>query len=132
MINEYVQKIMRNGITHFAEQLEKSTADIQILILWDEENQQVKYKKMVRQGESVFVNFNDILNVKFDLLNRELICNNFIHNTLKKYSKEFSCEMSNLFVIIYLLEDEEQDIRLYLYRNSEAIKEIELEEILST
>jgi hypothetical protein len=40
--------------------------------------------------------------------------------------------MSNLFVIIYLLEDEEKDIRLYLYRNSDAIKEIELEEILSS
>lgn len=132
MINEYVQKIMRNGITNFAEQLEKPTSDVQILILWDEENQQVKYKKMIRNSESVFVNFNEILNVKFDLLNREMMCNNFIHNTLKKYSKEFSCDMSNLFVIIYLLEDEEKDIRLYLYRNSEALKEIELEEILSS
>jgi hypothetical protein len=132
MINEYVEKIMRNGITHFAEQLQKPTADIQILILWDKDTESVKYKKMIRGGESVYVKFNEILNVKFDLMGREGICGNFIANTLRKYSKEYSCEMSELFVVIYLLEEEEKDIRLFLYRNTEAIKEIELEEILST
>lgn len=131
MINEYVEKIMRNGITHFAEELQKPTADIQILILWDKDSGSVKYKKMIRGGESVYVKFNDILNVKFDLMNRENICGSFISNTLKKYSNEFSCDMSQLFVVIYLLEDEEKDIRLFLYKNSEAVKEIELEEILS-
>ena len=55
MINEYVEKIMRNGITHFAEQLQKPTADIQILILWDKDSESVKYKKMVRGSESVYV-----------------------------------------------------------------------------
>ena len=132
MINEYVEKIMRNGITHFAEQLQKPTADIQILILWDKDTESVKYKKMIRGGESVYIKFNEILNVKFDLMGREGICGNFITNTLRKYSKEYSCEMSELFVVIYLMEEEEKDIRLFLYRNSEAIKEIELEEILST
>jgi hypothetical protein len=132
MINEYVEKIMRNGITHFAEQLQKPTADIQILILWDKDSDSVKYKKMVRGSESVYVKFNEILNVKFDLMNREAICGNFITNTLKKYSNQFSCEMSHLFVVIYLMEEEEKDIRLFLYKNTEAIKEIELEEILST
>jgi len=131
MINEYVEKIMRNGITHFAEQLQKPTADIQILILWDKDTESVKYKKMIRGGESVYVKFNEILNVKFDLMGREGICGSFIANTLRKYSKEYSCEMSELFVVIYLLEEEEKDIRLFLYRNTEAIKEIELEEILS-
>lgn len=131
MINEYVEKIMRNGITHFAEQLQKPTADIQILILWDKDTESVKYKKMIRGGESVYIKFNEILNVKFDLMGREGICGNFITNTLRKYSKEYSCEMSELFVVIYLLEEEEKDIRLFLYRNAEAIKEIELEEILS-
>jgi hypothetical protein len=132
MINEYVEKIMRNGITHFAEQLQKPTADIQILILWDNDSDSVKYKKMVRDSESAYIKFNEILNVKFDLMNREAICGNFITNTLRKYSNEFSCEMSHLFVVIYLMEEEEKDIRLFLYRNSEAIKEIELEEILSS
>lgn len=131
MINEYVEKIMRNGITNFAEQLKKSTADIQILIVWDKNLEGVKYKRMIRGEESVFIKFNEILNVKFDLMGREAICGNFIENTIRKYSHQFSCEMSDLFVVIYLMEEEEKDIRLFLYKNSEAIKEIELEEILS-
>jgi len=66
------------------------------------------------------------------MMNREAICGNFITGTLQKYSKELSCEMSNLFVVIYLVDDEEKDVRLWLYKNSDAIKEIELEEILSS
>jgi hypothetical protein len=132
MINEYVENIMRKGITQFAEKLDRPTADVQILIMWDDEKNEVKYKKMVRESESVFVTFNEILNVKFDLMNREGLCGNFIGNTLKKYSKEFDCEMSKLFVVIYLIEDEEKDVRLFLYKGSEALKEIELEEILSS
>ena len=80
---------MRNGITHFAKQLNKPTADVQILILWDAEENTIKYKKMVRECESDFVKFNEILNVRFDLMNREAICNNFIANTLKKYAIQF-------------------------------------------
>ena len=130
MINDYVEKIMRDGITHFAEELQKPTTDVQILILWDKDTETVKYKKMIRGGESVYVKFKEILNVKFDLMGREAICGGFISNTLQKYAKEFSCEMSQLFVVIYLLENEEKDIRLFLYRGADAIKEIELEEIL--
>jgi hypothetical protein len=87
---------------------------------------------MVQGEKSEVVTFNQILNVRFDMMNREAICGNFITGTLQRYSKELSCEMSNLFVVIYLVDDEEKDVRLWLYKNSDAIKEIELEEILSS
>jgi hypothetical protein len=135
MINEYVEKIMRNGIVHFAEQLERPTNEVQILIIWDSETNEVRYKRMVRDGESVYVKFNDILNVKFDLMNREAICGSFIHSTLKKYASEYDCEMSNLYVVIYLVESDayqdENDVKLFLYKNSLPLKNIELNEILS-
>jgi hypothetical protein len=90
---------------------------------------------MVQGEKSEVVTFNQILNVRFDMMNREAICGNFITGTLNRYSKELSCEMSNLFVIIYLTEtngnEDEKDVRLFLYKNSEPIKEIELEEILN-
>jgi hypothetical protein len=132
MITEYVEKIMRNGINNFSQELSKSPQDVQILIYWDAEEEKPKYKKMVQGEKSEVVTFNQILNVRFDMMNREAICGNFITGTLQKYSKELSCEMSNLFVVIYLVEDEEKDVRLFLYKNSDAIKEIELEEILSS
>jgi hypothetical protein len=132
MITEYVEKIMRNGINNFSQELNKSPKEVQILIFWDAEEEKPKYKKMVQGEKSEVVTFNQILNVRFDMMNREAICGNFITGTLQKYSKELSCEMSNLFVVIYLVDDEEKDVRLCLYKNSEAIKEIELEEILSS
>jgi len=132
MITEYVEKIMRNGINNFSQELNKSPQEVQILIFWDAEEEKPKYKKMVQGEKSEVVTFNQILNVRFDMMNREAICGNFITGTLQKYSKELSCEMSNLFVVIYLVDDEEKDVRLCLYKNSEAIKEIELEEILSS
>jgi ABC-type sulfate transport system substrate-binding protein len=132
MITEYVEKIMRNGINNFSQELNKSPQEVQILIFWDAEEEKPKYKKMVQGEKSEVVTFNQILNVRFDMMNREAICGNFITGTLQKYSKELSCEMSNLFVVIYLIDDEEKDVRLWLYKNSDAIKEIELEEILSS
>lgn len=132
MITEYVEKIMRNGINNFSQELNRSPQEVQILICWDAEEEKPKYKKMVQGEKSEVVTFNQILNVRFDMMNREAICGNFITGTLQKYSKELSCEMSNLFVVIYLVDDEEKDVRLCLYKNSEAIKEIELEEILSS
>jgi ABC-type sulfate transport system substrate-binding protein len=132
MITEYVEKIMRNGINNFSQELNKSPQEVQILIFWDAEEEKPKYKKMVQGEKSEVVTFNQILNVRFDMMNREAICGNFITGTLQKYSKELSCEMSNLFVVIYLVDDEEKDVRLWLYKNSDAIKEIELEEILSS
>lgn len=132
MITEYVEKIMRNGINNFSQELSKSPQEVQILIFWDAEEEKPKYKKMVQGEKSEVVTFNQILNVRFDMMNREAICGNFITGTLQRYSKELSCEMSNLFVVIYLVEDEEKDVRLFLYKNSDAIKEIELEEILSS
>jgi hypothetical protein len=132
MITEYVEKIMRNGINNFSQELNKSPQEVQILIFWDAEEDKPKYKKMVQGEKSEVVTFNQILNVRFDMMNREAICGNFITGTLQKYSKELSCEMSNLFVVIYLIDDEEKDVRLCLYKNSDAIKEIELEEILSS
>jgi hypothetical protein len=135
MITEYVEKIMRNGINNFSQELNKSPQEVQILIFWDAEEEKPKYKRMVQGEKSEVVTFNQILNVRFDMMNREAICGNFITGTLNRYSKELSCEMSNLFVIIYLTEtngnEDEKDVRLFLYKNSEPIKEIELEEILN-
>ena len=123
---------MRNGINNFSQELNKSPQEVQILIFWDANEEKPKYKRMVQGEKSEVVTFNQILNVRFDMMNREAICGNFITGTLQRYSKELSCEMSNLFVVIYLVDDEEKDVRLCLYKNSDAIKEIELEEILSS
>jgi hypothetical protein len=131
MIQEYVEKIMRDGINNFAVKHEKTIDEVQILISWNEDEQKPNYKKMIQGEGSIPVTFNQILDVRFDMMNREAICGSFITKTLERFSKELSCMMSNLFVVIYLVAtDEGEDVKLHLYRGSEAIKEIILEEIL--
>lgn len=133
MITEYVEKIMRNGINHFSQELSKSNQEVQLLIFWDAEEEKPKYKKLVQGSKSEVVSFNEILNVRFDMMNREGICGGFITKTLEKFSKELGCEMSELFIVIHLESSEEiEDVKLHLYKNTEAVKEIELEEILNT
>jgi len=131
MIQEYVENIMRNGINNFANNHQKSIDETQILIYWNEEEQRPNYKKMLIGEGSIPVTFNQILDVKFDMMNREAICGSFITKMLDRYSKELNCTMASLFVIIFLDEsDESDDVKLHLYKGSQPIKEIKLEEIL--
>jgi hypothetical protein len=131
MIQEYVENIMRNGINNFAGKHNKTIDEVQILISWNDEEQKPNYKKMIQGEGSIPVTFNEILDVRFDMMNREAICGSFITKTLDRFSKELACMMSNLFVVIYLVDTQEgEDVKLHLYRGSEAIKEINLEEIL--
>ena len=88
---------------------------------------------MVKGDKSQIVSFNEILDVKFDLMNREMICGNFITKTLERYSKSLKCEMNELFIIIHLepSDDEEELVKLHLYQKQMLVEEIELEKILA-
>ncbi len=132
MLSEYVEKIMRNGITNFAKQATRSEQEVQLLITWDDANQSPKYKKLVNGLPSEEVTFNQILNVKFDMLNRAAIVGQFITTTLDRYSKELNCMMNQAYVLISLEKtgEEEDELKLYLYRGKEQIKELELEQLL--
>lgn len=132
MIQGYVEKIMRNGIANFAQQDKKSLTEVQLLVLWDAQEEKVKYKKMVRDQANEEVTFNQILNVKFDMMNREAICGNFISKTLDKYAQELNAPKSHLFVVIYLSSNDENnnELLLQLYNGGTSVKEIKLEEIL--
>ncbi len=131
MITEYVEKIMRNGINHFSQELAKSNQEVQLLIFWDAQEEKPKYKKLVQGSKNEIVSFNQILNVRFDMMNREGICGNFIAKTLDNFSKELSCEMTELFIIIHLEPSEDiEDVKLHLYKGQKLIQELDLEQIL--
>jgi len=132
MLVEYVEKIMRNGISHFAKEASKSEQEVQLLITWDEANECPKYKKLIQGQPSEDVTFNQILNVKFDMLNRAAIVGQFITKTLDRYSKEFEYPMNRVFVLISLerISEDEDELNLYLYRGMEQVKKLDLEQLL--
>jgi hypothetical protein len=131
MITDYVEKIMRNGIDHFSKELSKSNQEVQLLIFWDAEEEKPKYKKLVQGSSNEIVSFNQILNVRFDMMNREGICANFISKTLERFSKQLECPMTELFIVIHLEPNEDvDDVKLHLYKKQNLIQELDLEQIL--
>jgi len=131
MLTEYVEKIMRNGINHFSEELKKSNQEVQLLIFWDAEEEKPKYKRLVQGSPSEVVTFNQILNVRFDMMNREGICGNFITSTLQRFSQGLNCAMTELFIVINLEPSEDiENVKLHLYQKQILIQELDLEQIL--
>ena len=135
MINEYVEDIMRNSIMRFAEQHGKREDEAQLLISWDDEKENPKYKKIVFGESNQEVELHEVLGTKKNIFNKpkEAMIDNFITNALHKYSEELECEPSQVFVLIYLeLINESEDIlKLHLYKGSKPIKEISLQQILT-
>jgi hypothetical protein len=132
MLSEYVEKIMRNGICNFAKKSSKSQQEVQLLIAWDDENQSPKYKKLVNGEPSQCVTFNEILDVKFDMLNRGEIVGQFITKAIDKYSKELDCPMNQVYVLIAIeyVNSFDDELKIYLYKGKEAVKQLELEQLL--
>jgi hypothetical protein len=135
MINEYVEDVMRNSIMRFAEQAEKKEDEVQLLISWDNENDKPKYKKIVFGESNQEVELHEVLGTKKNIFNKpkEAMIDNFITQSLHKFSEELECEPSQVFVLIYLeLINEYDDVlKLHLYKGSVPIKEISLQQILT-
>ena len=135
MINEYVEDIMRNSIMRFAEQHGKREDEAQLLISWDDEKENPKYKKIVFGESNQEVELHEVLGTKKNIFNKpkEAMIDNFITNALHKYSEELECEPNQVFVLIYLeLINESEDIlKLHLYKGSKPIREISLQQILT-
>ena len=133
MVAEYVKGIMQKGIMRFAKELKRPNDEVQLLISWNAEESKPKFRKMVVDMTQQDITFNDVLGVKFDILNRGEIVNAFITQTMQTYSQELECNMEQLFILIALAEDAEgyDELKLHLFKGNEKIKELELEQLLT-
>jgi hypothetical protein len=133
MVAEYVKGIMQKGITNFAKALKRPNDEVQILISWNKEEDKPRFKKMVVEMPPENITFNDVLGVKFDILNRGEIVNAFITQTMQTYSEELECDKEQLFILIALTEDTEgyDELKLHLFKGNEKIKELQLEQLLT-
>lgn len=132
MIAEMVQGIMRKGIVRMAQQRNLETSQVQLRISWagPESGETLAYDVITNTGLKDRITFNQFLGVKFDMMNREGIMEAFTTKALVKYGEELQCPISHLFVIICLDEEAEEDIKLYLFKGKEFIREIDLEKML--
>ena len=133
MVAEYVKGIMQKGLMRFAKELKRPNDEVQLLISWNAEEGKPKFRKMVVDMPQQDITFNDVLGVKFDILNRGEIVNAFITQTMQTYSDELECDKEQLFILIALTEDAEgyDELKLHLFKGNEKIKELQLEQLLT-
>lgn len=132
MITEYVESIMRKGLQRYAKEMKQSVTDIQLLIGWNVEEQKSNYKILSANAPSKSITFNEFLKVPFDILNREQLMIPVVSKTIERYSAELNCPSSVISIVVYLTPQEEDDdvVNLHLYKGSEGIKKVNLEQIV--
>ena len=130
MIDTIVENTMTKAINRFAKESNTTPTDHQILISYDAENDCPKYKHLMVGGGGIDITFLQILGLKFDLMQRELIVKDFITKTLKRFAEQHNTEASKMFVVISV-ESEDFDVpKLHLYHGKNFIKEISLEQLI--
>lgn len=130
MIDTIVENTMTKAINRFAKESNTTPTDHQILISYDAENDCPKYKHLMVGGGAIEITFLQILGLKFDLMQRELIVKEFITKTLKRFAEQNQTEPSKMFVVISV-DSEDFDVpKLHLYHGKNFIKEISLEQLI--
>ena len=128
MIGQIVEGTMRKALLRLAKERGTAANENQIIIGWNAEKECLKYYIVGGSG-SKQVTFNEILGVKFDLMNREFVVSEFITKKFDSFSKTYECEKKSLFVYIFLENGNDDDIKLCLYTGANKVKDIELEEL---
>jgi hypothetical protein len=128
MIGQIVEGTMRKALLRLAKERGTAANENQIIIGWNAERECLKYYIVGGSG-SKEVTFNEILGVKFDLMNREFVVSEFITKRFDSFSKTYECEKKSLFVYIFLEKGNDDDIKLCLYKGANKVKDIELEEL---
>jgi hypothetical protein len=129
MIKEIVERIMRTGIIRFAEKAGVPVSQSQLVIFCKDDSGAPHYKSLIQGRRSEDVEFNEILGVKVDLLNRQAIATPFIQQSILRYSAELSIPVSRMYIMVFL--DESSQVRLHLYNGSTPIRPIHLQDILA-
>jgi|TARA_R110000787_G_scaffold185864_2_gene297441 hypothetical protein len=133
MILKITSKIMRDGIIRFAKENNVNNQELQLLI-YTEDNSKAspKYKYCVKGSPIEEISFNNILNLKYDLMNREGIAKPFIQECLLKLSDEYDCKASDLLVFIYSKDMDCSEVGLYVYKDKQPKRKMDLKELFNT
>lgn len=140
MIRDHVEKTMKKALKTFAEKAETTANNIAFFIhtkpteedptLTPKYFYSVKGKTVTENGKLKDLRFTqDILGKKFDLLGTEVMASQFLSNYFKNISETNDSDPRNLYVMITSSDEEAKKLILAIYKGSEVLKHLELEEI---
>ena len=121
------ENVMVNACINFAEKAGVDISESQLMIFTKDDSAVPAYKSMIRGQQSKEVTFNEILNTKVDLLNREALSTPTIHQCLKVFAQEINATPKDVKIVIYT--PDKKKAGLVLYNKGTMVRPVSLDEI---
>lgn len=126
MLKKMTENVMVNACINFAKNAGVDVSESQLMIFTKDNEAVPAYKSLIRGKEPREVSFNEILNTKVDLLNREALSTPTIQQCLKVFAKEMEATPQDVKIVIYT---DKKKAGLALYNKGKMIRPLSLDEI---
>ena len=140
MITALVEKTMKKALVNFAKKENETPNKVAFFIhtkpseadptLTPKYFYSVNGRTVTEDGKLKNLRFTqDILGKKFDLLGTEVMAAQFLASYFKTVSQEYEADPSHLYIMITSSDSEGKDLLLAVYKNSQVLKNLKLDEI---
>jgi len=136
MIKDKIEGIMRKALLKYSSLEEELINDIKIVIHTKNDEYIPEYFYLVKgipkqdeNGNQKTITFNEILDKKFDLLNKEMIAAQFLKNWFKNAGNDIKASPKELYVMIESGDEKAEKLLFALYKNADPVRSLSLDEI---
>jgi hypothetical protein len=137
MVKGQVKKIMKSALVRFAKENNVETEKVAIFIHTKSDDCEPLYFKTVSgvtdkddNGNTKGLDFNrDILNVKFDLMQRAYLTANFMKGYISSVAEVEDINAKEIYILIGSKNSDASELKFVLYHKSKALRGLTLEDI---
>jgi hypothetical protein len=138
MVKGQVKKIMKSALVRFAKENNVETEKVAIFIHTKTDDCEPLYFKTVSgitekdsvTGATKSLDFNrDILNVKFDLMQRAYLTANFMKGYISSVAEVEDINAKEIYILIGSKNTDASELKFVLYHKSKALRGLTLEDI---
>ena len=140
MIRDHVEKTMRKALISFSDKAGITANRVAFFIhtkpseedptLTPKYFHSINGKTVTEDGKLKELRFTqDILGKKFDLLGTEAMAQQFLANYFKNISETHDADPRSLYIMITSKDEEAKELKLALYKGSEVLSNLKLEDI---
>ena len=137
MVKGQVKKIMKSALVRFAKENNVETEKVAIFIHTKSDDCEPLYFKTVSgitdkddNGNTKSLDFNrDILNVKFDLMQRAYLTANFMKGYISSVAEVEEINAKEIYILIGSKNTDASELKFVLYHKSKALRGLTLEDI---
>ena len=137
MVTQQIEKTMKKALVRFSEKEGTKANEIQMMIHTKNDEFTPEYFYLVKgspkadeDGNVLALDFNnDILNVKMDLLQREMMASQFLKNYFKNVGEIEKVNPQEIYLMITSKDESAKELTIGLYNNADEIRQLSLGEV---